>query len=140
MSRSWSTLGDATMASGTPRRAKAQRAPSDEVLIATLRNKYAWALTVRYVAIILSLGALLRLAAPLAHEIAGKDTNFNVNISLALTALLSVTTAAGYGYAAQQRARARHLETRNAQLDRRIEELRERLNSGSAQAVQNPPS
>jgi hypothetical protein len=101
--------------------------PSDDVLLATLRYKYAWCMTVRYVVIILSLGGLLWLATPLAHEIAGKDTNFNVSITLALTATLAATTVAGYGQAARQRQRAKHLETRNSELYRRVEELRKEL-------------
>jgi hypothetical protein len=106
---------------GPKRNAKSP--PSDDVLLATLRYKYAWVVTVRYVLIILSLGGLLWLATPLAREIAGKDTTFNVNISLALNAMLAATTAAGYGYAKQQRARAQHLEQRNTALTRRLEEF-----------------
>ncbi len=115
------------MSNKPQRRSKPIPASSDEVLLATIRYKYAWCMTVRYVAIILSLGGLLWAATPLAHEVAGKNTNFNVNISLALTATFAVTTAAGYGYAAMQRARAKHLETRNGALNRRIEELQKDL-------------
>ena len=106
---------------------KATPAPSDEVLLATLRNQYVWCMTVRYVAIIVSLGVLLLMATPLAREIAGKNTNFNVNVTLALTATLALTTAAAYGYAARQRDRANHLDRRNMVLAQRVEELQNKL-------------
>jgi hypothetical protein len=99
----------------------------DDVVLATLRYKYAWCMTVRYVVITLSLGVLLWAATPLAHEIAGKDTNFNVNITLTLAATLAATTVAGYGKAAIQGQRAKHLERRNSELYRRVEELQKEL-------------
>jgi Ni,Fe-hydrogenase I large subunit len=101
--------------------------PSDEVVLATLRNKYAWCMTVRYVAIVLSVGLLLLMTTPLARQIAGKNTDFNVNVTLALSATLAFTTAGAFVYAARQRDRAKHLESRNGTLTRRVEELQNKL-------------
>ncbi len=54
--------------------------PSDEVVLATLQNKYEWVMTFRWVAIILSFGLLTLMATPLASQIAGKNTNFSLNV------------------------------------------------------------
>jgi len=106
---------------------QAATAVSDEVLLATLQNKYVWCMTVRYVLLILALGALLWMATPLAHEVAGKNTNFNINITIALTAALGLTTVAGYSYANIQRKRASYLERRNRDLVARVDELQKEL-------------
>ena len=75
-------------------------ATSDEVVLAELENTRTWAMTVRYVAITNSLGILLVLATPLAREIAGENTTFNVNVTLSLTAALTLTTVGAVAYAA----------------------------------------
>ena len=100
---------------------------SEEVVLAKLQNTHAWIVTVRYVLMILAFGVVLWMATPLAREIAGQDTNFNVKVTMGLTATLTLTTAAGYGYALNQRRRANHLDRRNKQLERQVEELQNKL-------------
>jgi cell division protein FtsB len=102
-------------------------APSEQVVLATLENERTWAMTVRYVAITISLGLLLVLATPLARAIAGKNTNFNVNVTMALTATFALSTVAALAYGRNQRARADHLDRRNRQLERQVEELNNKL-------------
>jgi hypothetical protein len=102
-------------------------APPKEVLLATAKNKYTSLITIRWVAMTLSVGLVLLAATPLANAIAGTETNFTVNISLAATATLAVTTAAGYGYGARQRRRANQSTERNNVLNQRIENLQKEL-------------
>src|SRR5512132_4613387 len=58
-------------------------APPKEVLLATAKNKYTSLITIRWVAMTLSVGLVLLAATPLANAIAGTETNFTVSISLA---------------------------------------------------------
>jgi hypothetical protein len=106
---------------------ESRQAPSEEVLLAELENARTWAMTVRYVAITLSLGILLVLATPLAREIAGQDTSFNVNVTLSLTAALTLTTVGALAYGRNQRNRANYLDGRNKRLERQVEELQNKL-------------
>jgi Na+/melibiose symporter-like transporter len=102
-------------------------AQSEAVILATLENERTSLMTLRYVAIVLSLGILLVLATPLARAIAGQNTTFNVNVTLSLTAALTLATAGALAYGRNQRNRANYLAGRNRELERRVEELQNKL-------------
>ena len=111
----------------TPRRRKSRESVSEDVLLAKLKNSYAWCLTVRYVAIILSLGVFCWMATPLADAIAGKNTNFNINITIALTVAFGASTVALAAHVRNVQKRSNHLEGRKAALEARVDELQKEL-------------
>jgi hypothetical protein len=68
----------------------------------------------------ISLGFLTLMAVPLAHVIAGKNTDFGFSVSISVSAVLSATTvlsATGFAYQARQ---ARHHKRRARELEKRV--------------------
>jgi hypothetical protein len=105
------------------RKPERRQGPSEAVLLATIANKHAWIVTWRIVLTLLSLAALTLATAPVAHQIAGTNTNFNVNIAITFAVTLVFTQTVTGVYAENRRRRAKHLEQRNRVLETWVEDL-----------------
>ena len=104
--------------------------PSDEVLIARARVYLAFAWVLGVFVGLVGLGLLALMAAPLAHAIAGKHTDFAMTVSVSVNAALTATTAlTGGGLIMQTRRASRH-KKRSRQLEQQLEDARKTLSSG----------
>ena len=85
------------------------------------RTNYAIIILIGVLLLPISIGALLLMAVPLAHAVAGKHTDFTFAVSFSLNAALSVSTALASGLAAVQTRNAKHHKKRARELEKQAQ-------------------
>lgn len=98
---------------------------SDDVVIARARVHYAITIIVGIPVACLGIGLLALMAVPLAHVIAGKQTDFSLTVSISVNAVLAATTALSATGLAIQTGRTRHHKSRTRELEARIKKQEE---------------
>lgn len=94
-----------------------QRRPSDLEIHAEIERTRLKTIGFTIIGSIFAVAVMLLAAVPLAHEIAGKKTDFEVNLTLSLTITFTITTAVASGFAVTYRKINQRLRRRNGELE-----------------------
>jgi hypothetical protein len=104
------------------------RHPTEQEVLKLAEVRLQWARAFQIIAFFFGLSILALAAEPLAHAIAGTKTSFSLSATLSASIALGAATAlTGTGFAVQS-GRARHHKKRGRDLEKRVEELQDRLN------------